>query len=482
MNMHLDDAQAFFGEDIVTFGAFQLNRTRRALLKNGSRLAMGSRAMEILLALTEKAGAVLSNRELLRRVWPNIVVEDGTIRVHVALLRKVLREADPESDYVHNVTGRGYRFAAAVSRLRRSVDPIVHTSPPTVLKWPLRQPARSNDLPHLLTPVFGREQTILAVAARVARVRFVTITGPGGIGKTTVAIKAAESLAANRERGVCFIDLASLRRPEEVWSTLAAALGVSTVASDPLAQILANLSKQSMLMVLDNCEHMIEVATRLAESVLRHCPLVNILATSREPLRASGEFTHELAPLELHAVSDGTSREELMSLPAIRLFVERASAHAGAEIGADELPLVANVCRRLAGNPLAIEIAAGQVRWLGMKSLSTGLNDAMYLAIEGRRTAERRHQTLRASFDWSYSLLSRDEQLVFQRLSAFAGNFNQDLAIAAIADERLTRQVVRECLISLTRKSLIVATLTEGDIVYRLNDLPRAYARIQQLA
>jgi predicted ATPase/DNA-binding winged helix-turn-helix (wHTH) protein len=474
--MHLDEYLPP-GEDIVGFGPFQLNRTKRVLTKGGSPIAVGSRAMEILLALTEKAGAILSHRELLRRVWPNIIVEDGTVRVHVALLRKVLRQAEPNSDYVHNVTGRGYSFVAPITRQRRAAEPSgMHSANSTVLKLPLRVPLRRNNLPHLITSVIGREKTTRALAERVTRERFVTVTGPGGSGKTVVAIVAANSLAPAHANGVCFVDLAAVKRPQEFWSLLATALGLSLAEADPLPEILASLSRQSMLMVLDNCEHVVDIASHLVESVLQSCPQVNILATSREPLRASGELVYELMPLELPAALDRVSRKDLLEHPAIHLFVERAGTYAGTPLNDEELWLVADVCRRSAGNPLAIEIAAGQVRWLGLKALSTGLQDAMYLSIEGRRTAERRHRTLRASFDWSYGLLSGDEQAVFRRLSVFAGSFNPDRAAAVIADQRLTHRIVLECLISLARKSLIIANATHQEILYRLDDLSRAYA------
>jgi len=465
-------------EDIVTFGSLQLNRAQRLLLKGGRRLAIGGRAMEVLLALTERAGVLMSNRELLQRVWPNVVVAEGTIRVHVALLRKVLRNAEPGSDYVQNISGRGYRFVAPLSSLRRSSE--FSGSVPsgsTVVRLPLRQVPRRNNLPLPLTSIFGRDQTIRTLCERMSRERFLTITGPGGSGKSRVAIAVADSLAPTHTHGVCFVDLASVTESQRVSSAVAAALGVSCGSANPLPEILACLSKQPVLLVLDNCEHMIDAATRLAESVLRHSPQARILATSREPLRASGEFAYELTPLETPAAYDEASRAELMQFPAVQLFVERAGAHAGTEFDDDDLSLVADICRRLAGNPLALEIAAAHVRWLGLRSLATGLHEHLYLSIEGHRTADPRHRTLRANFDWSYDLLSPTEQAVFRRLAVFAGSFDPDRAAAVIADERLTHRIVSESLINLARKSLLAADPTQDEVLYRLQDLSRAYAR-----
>jgi predicted ATPase/DNA-binding winged helix-turn-helix (wHTH) protein len=477
-NARLEHPPAIAADDIALFGAFQLNRATRTLCKDNRPVRLGSRAMEILLALTERAGAVLSNRDLLRRVWPHTIVEEGTIRVHVALLRKTLREAEPGSDYVQNVTGRGYRFAAVITKQRSSKDSVIaHSSSSTVLQLPLRQPSRRNNLPFLLTPVFGYTQTARMLVARVPHERLMTITGPGGSGKSTMAIGVAHALVPRYSHGVCYIDLASVTRPEGVSGALAATLGVSSSSADPLPEILASLSKQSLLLVLDNCEHVIERSARIAECLLRSAPQVHVLATSREPLRASGEVALQLTQLEGSEAGEVSSCADLMQLPAVRLFVERANTHASCEIDDDDLPLVANVCQRLAGNALAIEIAAAQVHWLGVRALATTLHDSFYLSMDGRRTAEPRHRTLRASCDWSYNLLTPDEQTVFRRLSVFAGSFDPDHGAAVIADERLTHQRVFECLINLARKSLLIRDSTQGDIRYRLQDFSRAYAR-----
>lgn len=470
--MYLQEAHRMVGEDVIAFGPFQLNRTRRLLSKAGVPIAVRSRAMGILLALTETAGSTVSNRELLQRVWPNMVVENGTIRVHVSQLRGVLRKADPANEYVHNVTGHGYRFAVPIIRERCPADPaVIHLFGPR--KLPLRQPARKNNVPQLMTSLVGREQVIGSLVERMASQRFITVTGPGGIGKTTAAIGAAGALDETHADGVCFLDLAAVERPEEIWRLLAETAGISTTASEPKSEVLTCLAGQSLLLVLDNCEHVIEIATRLAESVLRRCSQVKILATSREPLRASGEAIHEVTPLDLPAAIDPPPCQALSSYPAIRLFVERA----GVEFDERELSLIARTCRRLAGNPLAIEIAAAQYRWLGLNALAVGLDDDLLLSMEGRRTAPLRHQTLRASFDWSYDLLSAQEQAVFRRLSVLESRFSADHAAALITDESLPRWLVLKCLVSLARKSLIVCDRTPQDVVYGMQDLLRAYAR-----
>jgi len=268
MTSGTEGSLAFAGEDIIHFGSFQLNRTRRALTKDGSPVAVGSRAMGILLALTEEPGVILSNRDLLRRVWPNTVVEEGTIRVHIALLRKILREAEPGSDYVHNVTGRGYCLVAPVSRRRAPGEfPPVQSPGPAVSALAVPPPSRRNNLPVLLTQIFGRTQTIRTLAERVRRQRFMTITGAGGSGKTTVAVSVAEAAASTYSHGVCFVDLAFVREGSRVHDALAAALCITAGPESSFADVLASLSAQSMLIVLDNCEHVVEAAAGLAESV-----------------------------------------------------------------------------------------------------------------------------------------------------------------------------------------------------------------------
>ena len=473
-----DESSAPANEDVLAFGRFQLHPMKRVLLKEGQAVAVGSRAMEILLALTERAGAILSNRELLRRVWPDTVVEAGTVRVHVGHLRKVFRELDPHMEYVQTVTGRGYRFVAPVSSLR----PFANTDASgDAVSTPLvREPSRRHSQPPRVAPIIGRARSIRALVDRVVRRRLVTIVGPGGSGKTTVAVCVADTLmhtsAAVWRHGVCFVDLASIAEPGLVSHTLASALGIVPATEDPLSDILACLSKRSILLLLDNCEHVLEASARLAERVLRHAPQVHVLATSREPLRAMEESVYDLAPLEVPPDRRVRTRSQLLAYSAIRLFVERAGAHAGAEFSDEDLMLVAAICQRLAGNALAIEIAAAHVRLLGLKALAAGLQDDLYLSISGLNTAEPRHRTLRATFDRSYGLLSPTEQAVYRRVSMFVGDFDLDQVIAAVKDLDLTRAEVFAGVMSLVRKSLVVADVSGEGISYRLHDLIRAHA------
>jgi predicted ATPase/DNA-binding winged helix-turn-helix (wHTH) protein len=468
------------GDDqLVAFGPFLLDRATCTLSKGGSPIRVRSRAMGILLALVEKAGQVVSNRELLQRVWPNVVVEPGTVRVHVAQLRRVLRKVDPDNDYVHNVTGQGYRFVAPVVRQRRRADAaVIQLFGHTQQKAPASLPALlKGNLPRPLTSVVGLDTVKSELLALLDSKRLITVTGPGGIGKTTAAIVCATAAAQTGIGSILFLDLAPITGTEQIWAQLGEMLGVAITGADLHSQILAGLAKQDLLLVLDSCEHVIDGAARFAESVLRVCPQVRILATGREPLRVSAEVVHELAGLALPDSQQPSSREALLRHPAIQLFVDRA----GTEFDEQELWLVAQICRRVAGNPLAIEIAAAQCRWVGLTALAVELDDEMYLSMEGQRTSHRRQQTLRASFDWSYDLLTAEERAILQRLSELPGCFGVDVAVSLLATEQLPRRVIVKALLDLARKSLLVRDVSGLDVTYGMNSLVRAYVRSRVL-
>lgn len=468
MTLSGDDPSSLSGGDVVAFGPFHLDRVRYDLRKDGVSIRIGARAMSLLLELTRHPGEILSTRELLRRVWPGTVVEEGTVRVHVALLRKILRKADPTREYVQNVTGRGYRFIASVQKHESAVGESGEASTPDASP-------RMNNLPLRITSIIGREQVFLRLAEKVSSQRLVTVTGGGGSGKTTVVIEVAQRLASKFSHGVCFVDLVATMEARFVPNALASALGVAPLLADPLPHVLAGLSKRSMLLVLDNCEHVVSAAAELAETLLRTAPNVHILTTSREPLRAAGEAVHELTPLEVLAENSECTRDAVLGCPAIQLFVARAEAYAGVDLTDEELYQVAEICRRLEGNPLAIEITAAHVRLISVSSLVASIGSEL-LSIDGRRTAERRHRSLRDTFDWSYGLLSAAEQATFRRLSVFAGCFDVECAIAVVADEALNEVAAFETLMCLARKSLMHVDTRRGADAYRLLDLLRAYA------
>jgi predicted ATPase/DNA-binding winged helix-turn-helix (wHTH) protein len=475
------------GEEVLAFGPFKLDLVRHVLRKSGKPVRLGSRALEILLALVERAGQTVGTKELLARVWCDRVVEPSTVRVHMATLRKILGDGKSGARYVENVSGQGYRFAAPVTRVCEVSPPGVPSTPASTALAAGESESgsmayRTDNLPVPLTRMLGRARELSTLVTRVPQRRFVTLTGPGGIGKTLLALNVAAALAPGYPHGTCFVDLAVLTEPAGVAGALATALRgaaapASAAAGDPLTDILAFLQDKSMLVVLDNCEHVIEVAADLAEKVLRGAPGVHILATSREPLRAGGESVHRLGPLALPAQEGTICGAQALAFAAVELFVERAEASLDTfELGDAEVPVIVEICRRLDGNPLAIELAAAHVDRLGVTGLAASLEQRLHLVIKGQRTAPPRQQTLRATLDWSYELLPAPEQTILRRLSVLAGRFDLPSACAVTTDEKLDAEELFEGLTNLVAKSLLVADETGEKVSYRLLDTTRAYA------
>jgi predicted ATPase/DNA-binding winged helix-turn-helix (wHTH) protein len=461
--MPTDDLQTSSGEQIA-FGPFRFCPEERVLLRADTPVPLGSRALEILLFLVERAGEIVEKRELMARVWPNIIVEEGQLRAYIARLRKALGDGQAGMRYVENVTGHGYRFIAPLKRLDGARPS------------PIAQ-ARAAELPHnipiRLTSMIGRAPVVAALASCLAHRRFVTIVGSGGIGKTTVAIAAADQLHASYSQGVCFVDLASLTDPLLMSGTVASALGLTTLSQNPLPGIVEFLKRKHMLIVLDSCEHVIEAAALLAEQLLAGAPSVHVMATSREPLRASGEWLLRLAPLELPPVGVVLTAAEALGFPAIQLFAERASTF---ELSNADAPIVVDICRRLDGLPLAIELAAARVDLFGIRGLAARLGDRLGLLTRGRRMAVPRHQTLRAMLDWSYEILPRAEQIALRRLAVFAGPFDTQSAGAVVVDDMINAAEVPDVLTDLAAKSLLTVHVAGEQIFYRLLDTSRAYA------
>lgn len=331
----------------------------------------------------------------------------------------------------------------------------------TVGPWPS---ATSALLPLALTSLVGRDQELREIAELLDEHRFVTLTGAGGIGKTQTALRAA-SAAGEKFGTVCFAALASIDDPSLVTVAVAYALGVQAVPNHSLIETLtAFLRNKAVLLVLDNCEHAIAEAAVVAEVLLTACPRLRILATSREPLMATGERTYRLPCL---AVDD-----------AVALFADRAQALDHRFIvDADNAPPIAEICRRLDGIPLAIELAACRVSALSVQALLAKIDDRFRILTGGRRTALARHQTMRAAIDWSYDLLSFREQRLFERLSIFAGSCSFGSAVAVCAADGIVEDDVLALLSSLVEKSLVATSLEENQPRYRLLESFREYAR-----
>jgi predicted ATPase/DNA-binding winged helix-turn-helix (wHTH) protein len=452
----------------IAFGPFRLYTGQRVLLREDALIPLGSRAREILLLLVERAGEIVKKSELMARVWPDTIVEEGCLRVHIAALRKALGDGQAGVRYVENVTGQGYRFIAPLTR--------VDEAPPAPVAQ-ARGAEHSHNIPIPLTRMIGRAPVVATLASRLPHRRFVTIVGPGGIGKTTVAMAAADHLHDSYPHGVCFVDLASIADPLLISGTVASALGLTSVSQDPLPSIIEFLKLKQMLIVLDNCEHVIEAAAHLTEKLLAGAPGVHLIATSRESLRARSEWVLRLAPLELPPPGAVLTAAEALGFSAIQLFAERTMASLSTfELSDADVPIVADICRRLDGLPLAIELAAARMDLFGIRGLAARLEDRLGLLTRGRRTAVPRHQTLRAMLDWSYEILPRVEQIALRRLAVFAGAFDTRSASAVIADDEVQAADVLDVLTNLATKSLLVVHVAGEQIFYRLFDTSRAYA------
>jgi predicted ATPase/DNA-binding winged helix-turn-helix (wHTH) protein len=438
------------------------------LLRNGKPLRLGSRALDLLIALVENGKDLISKEDLLKRVWPDTFIEEANLRVHVAALRKLLGEEGSGDQYIGTVAGRGYCFVAPVVRIDDPAGDTVSAS--------VASPARH--LPASITRVIGRSNAIDLVSGQLARRRFVTIVGPGGIGKTTLALAVANHLTDAYPDQTCFVELASLADTQLIPGALASVLGVATLGDEPVRALTAHLEKKSMLIVLDNCEHMLDAVAVLAESLLRGAPGIHLLATSRQPLRGQGEYLHHITALTVPSADNTPSVPEALGFSAVELFAERAAASLDSfELNGGNVATVINICRRLDGIPLAIELAAARVDLFGLEGLASRLNDCFALLTKGRRTALPRHQTLRATLDWSFELLSDTEKAVLARLAIFVGEFTMDAAIDLGSGPTTSAPTdLVDTITGLMEKSLVATDLSGNVVHYRLLNTTRIYA------
>jgi predicted ATPase/DNA-binding winged helix-turn-helix (wHTH) protein len=457
-------------ESSLSFGPFLLNPTRRVLLRDGKPLRLGSRALDLLIALVGAGKDLISKDDLLKRVWPDTFIEEANLRVHIAALRKLLGDEGTGDQYIGTVAGRGYCFVAPVVRLDEAAQKLVSVPPPA--------PAETaRHLPASITRVIGRTASVDAISSQLARRRFVTIVGPGGIGKTTVALAVATHLADSYPQRVCFVELASLSNPQLIPGALAAVLGLATLGDQPLPALVAHLQNKSMLIVLDNCEHALDAVAVLAERLLRGAPDIHLLATSRQPLRCEGEFLYHLAALAVPPRDGMPSISEALGFSAVELFAERAAASLDSfELTGGNVATVIDICHRLDGIPLAIELAAARVDLFGVEGLALRLNDCFSVLTKGRRTALPRHQTLRATLDWSFELLSDVEKIVLLRLATLIGEFTMDTAIALGSGTGSAPADIVDTITGLIEKSLVATDLSGNVVHYRLLSTTRAYA------
>lgn len=456
---------------VLAFGTFRLSRARKLLTDGAGPVPLGSRAFDLLAVLASRPGEVVTKDELTALVWPDTVVEESSLRVHVAALRRALGDGKGGARFVINAPGRGYSFVASVRVLADDDRPDDPQDPVS-----LGGPGVHGHLPGRLTRLVGREAVTGRVMHNLAERRFVTLVGPGGIGKTAMAIDIAGTLAAEFEDGVVFVDLALVDDAVDAPAAISARLGISNRVVDAEPVLGTLLRGKHMLLVLDNCEHVSGVVAPLIQRQLLVSPRLHVLATSREPLGVVSETLHRLQGLDVPPPSPTLTRDEAMRHESVRLFVQRASASSGSFVLSDEdAPLVGDICRWLAGNPLAIELVAVRTDLYGLAELAAMLDTRLLRSRQARRTLLPRHRTLAAMLDWSYQLLSAQEQAVLCRLAVFRAGFSMESASQVAADALLEPGDVVDTILRLAAKSLVLSDVRSGAARYELSGLTRTY-------
>ncbi|MDE2050400.1 MAG: winged helix-turn-helix domain-containing protein [Gammaproteobacteria bacterium] len=457
------------GAACLEFGRFRLFTRQRELRLGDVTVPLGSRAFEVLLILAQAEGELVTKEELLARVWPGAVVEESNIQVQVSALRKALGE---DRNLILTVPLRGYRFTGVVRALDAEGRALPRERPEP--EAPRQVPT---NLPAPLSDFIGRETELRELRELLRHNRLVTLVGTGGIGKTRLGLEAARAVLEEFPDGVWLAELAPLTDPDLAASAINTALGLQSGAGRWTSERLAAaLRGRRLLLVLDNCEHLIGAAAREAETLLRAVPGACILATSQEPLGLDGECTYRLSPLEFPAEETAELAAALRH-DAVRLFAARArAADPHFSLSERNAATVATICRRLDGIPLAIELAAARAAALGIEGLARRLDLRFHVLTGGRRTALPRHQTLRATLDWSHRLLAEPDRTVLRRLAVFAGSFSLEAAASVVADSALPEWEVIGRIAELVDKSLVVADAGGRERRYRLLETTHAYA------
>src|SRR5580704_13064263 len=389
----------------IAFGRFQVLPDQRDVLADGRPIKLGGRAFDVLMALIEARGAVVTKEALMARVWPGRIIEENSLAAQIAALRAAF---GAERELIRTVSRRGYQFtgeirilAASPNKAGAGVATAEHVSvlPPT-------------NAPNSVSELIGRDAEVEEVLRLAGAHRLLTLTGAGGIGKTTLALALARELRPHFADGVWLAEFSAFADPGLVPATVAAAVGVQLGGEASAQRVAQAFADRRLLLVLDTCEHVIAAAAAMAEAVLGAGAALHIIATSREPLRAGGEWVYPVQPLAVPAV-DLAADDDLLRYGAVRLFIERARA-AEPHFAPDRrlMAMIVAICRRLDGIPLAIELAAARASALGIEALAARLDDRFRLLTGGRRTAPLRHQALRATLDWSYELFVEPEGVV----------------------------------------------------------------------
>ena len=447
---------------------WEIDLGRRELRSCGTPVALGSRAFEIVEALVRAKGQLVTKDDLMERIWPGIVVGENTLPVHISAVRKAL---GPDRGMLKTSHGRGYRL---VGDWTTQHGEATEAAPPPQPRFPSVERPPTN-FPATVGELVGRSAAVQRVRDLLSAYRVVTLTGVGGIGKTVLAMKAARELLTHFEHGVWLVELASLSdetlTPSAVAGALELKLAGERVTAEPLARAIGD---RHLLLLLDNCEHLIDSVATLAEAVMRLCPRATILATSREMMRIEGESVYRVPALDVPALEQERP-DSILGYSAVELFIIRQkSLDTSFSPLPGDLASIAEICRHLDGIPLAIEFAAARAALVGTEQVAVGLRDRFALLTSGRRTAIPRHRTLRAALDWSYGLLSKEEQRLLRRLAVFPAGFTFEAA-QAVGGMGLADLSIVEELSSVVSKSLCERVDSTPPTRWRLLETVRAY-------
>ena len=445
------------------FPPFRLDTVNQCLWRGDGlaeeRILLAPKAYAVLRYLVEHPGRLVTQDELFEALWPKTYVQPEVLKSHIATIRAVLGDDARKPIFIETLSRRGYRFIAPVTEGASA------------------RPSPMTNLPEAVSELIGREAELRAVTALATEYRLVSLVGAGGIGKTRLSLEVARHLLPRYPDGVFVAELGPLSSPELVPATVASALGLTHIVGTVSREGVAGaVGTKKLLLVIDNCEHVIEAAAAMAEALLRATPGASLVATSREPLRVSGEYVYRVPPLDLPAEGN-QDLEDVLRYGAVRLFVSRAHA-AEPRYVAEGLIAAATVaiCRRLDGIPLAIELAATRIAGFGVAEVAARLDDRFRLLTGGSRTLPR-HETMRATLDWSYELLSESERVVLRRLGVFVGAFTLDAASAVAASVDIPASEVADAVADLVGKSLVSTDVGGAIVYYRLLETTRAYAR-----
>lgn len=456
-------------QPVYAAGECEIDLARRELRIRGAPVPLGGRAFEIVEVLARFSGALVTKDELIDRIWPGATVLENTLQVHATAIRKAL---GPYRGLLKTEAGRGYRLLGdwAVRRHDPARPPIGLQA----VRVPTNAPA--SNFPARVHLV-GREAAIQQLCDLVSAYRVVTLAGPGGIGKTTLALEVARSVLAEFDEGGRLVELGSLLDPRRVPAAVARALELKLPGDDISAESVTRaIGSRKVLLLLDNCEHLVDAAATMAETLIRLCPHVTMLATSREILRIEGECIYRVPPLDVPADAR-REPDHILGHSAVELFIARAEAQGLDHVSRREnLAAIVAICRHLDGIPLAIEFAAARAAVLGIEEVAASLRDRFTALTSGRRTAVQRHRTLRATLDWSYDLLPADEQLLLRRLAVFPAGFAIEAAAAVMSGSGFATAAVLDGIANLVAKSLVVLEKGDASSRWRLLETIRAYA------